>query len=178
MVRNKKQTAWIGVLLAVLLLGGTGCADKAEETTDTQATAAVTTETAETQTLPTVPTEAPVVTKTVELKYWDVDIPDDMVWEEHTEEQNYWVDFGMMLEGEWVRLYSIHIGDVVVEKVLGEYMQDGVSRTVGVNTYSLSTQIILDREETGAMFTARMETLEDVVQAMALNQNFSVEIVK
>jgi len=175
---QKKRTVWIGVLLAVVLLGSAGCSDKTEETMDTQATAEVAATPGETQaqTVPFLPAEAPPKTVTAELRYWDVELPEDMIWEEHTEGETYRVEFGMMLDGEKIMLYSVHIGDAPVEKVLGTFTVDGISRNVGVNTYRLATQMILTSDETGATFAARMETLEDVIQAMALNKDFTVGI--
>lgn len=173
MARYKKQTVWLSICLAVLLLGGTGCSDKAEEMTDMQATAEVMTEAAETQTLLPIQTETPVRTRTAELQYWNVALPEDMTWQEFTDGENYRVEFGIMLGGEHVLLYTIHVGDAAVEEVLGEFAVDGIIKTVGVNTHRLSTQMPMTSEDAASLFSARMDTLEDVIWALEQNEDFS-----
>ena len=164
-------------MLAVVLLGSAGCSSDAPNTAEPRATTEMAaTETVEMQILPPVQTEAPVRKKTAELRYWSVALPEDITWQEFTDGENYRVEFGMMLGGERVMLYSIHVGDTVADKVLGELTVDGVSKIVSVTTYRLSAQMIMTSEEIASIFSARMDTLEDVILEMEQSKEFIREM--
>ena len=178
---GKKKTVLAGVLLAVFLLGGTGCADKTEDAAGTQAAAAADaaeTVQAQPQTPSTQATEALYETNKAALRYWDVELPEDMFWQEFTEGEAYRVEFGMTLEGEKVMLYTVHVGDAAVQEVLGSLLVDGVDKMVGVNTYGLATQMIMVSEETTTTFSARMDTLKDVIRTLEQNEDFIREIAE
>ena len=171
----------VGILLAVFLFGAAGCSDPGADTAETQA---VTEAAAETGTLQEIPeTEetlpaATVPTQRVSLRYWDVELPEDISVEEYAKEDSYRADFSITVEGDRILLYSVQLGEPVAENVLGVFADDSGIKKVSVRTYTLATQIMMPNETVPDRFLDRMKSLEIVIQAIRENSKFSEDLME
>lgn len=111
-------------------------------------------------------------TQTVNLAYWEVELLEDMDWEESDVDGIYKADFYGMLGGERIRLYTVSLGVASAETALGAFVTDGMTRTLGVETYSVSSQVDLTNEELATTYGVMMDTVNDVLQAIMESENY------
>ena len=110
--------------------------------------------------------------QSVQLKYWTVQIPGNMTWEEKTEGSVYQVDFYGMVNGEKRNLYSIVLGEENPESVIGVYTADGTDRTVSVKTYDASAQLAQMDDNAAQVYGTMMDSINEVLQVITVDKNF------
>lgn len=115
----------------------------------------------------------PVGSREVKLRYWNVTLPENVLYEETVEEDTYRVDFYCELSGERVALYYIGLGDMDAETVLGMFRADGVQKPVAVGTYDLMGYEQWP-EEVQSTIHQMMESINDVIQVITSSQDFSI----
>ena len=111
-------------------------------------------------------------TQTADLAYWEVELLENMDWEESSTDGIYKVDFYGMLGVERIRLYTVSLGAAPAETALGAFVTDGKTRTLGVETYNISSQVDLANEELMTTYGVMMDTVNDVLQAIMESENY------
>ncbi len=111
-------------------------------------------------------------TQTVGLTYWEVELPENMEWEESNIDGIYKVDFYGLFGGERIRLYTISLGEASAETALGAYTADGMTRTLGLEIHSIDKQIDWMGEEGMAIYGNMMDTINDVLQVIMGSENY------
>ena len=111
--------------------------------------------------------------QTVELIYWNLELPASMEWEEKASGDVYQVDFYGNIGDARVLLYSIYFGEANAESVVGTYTVDGEEKTLSADTYSLEMQIPDADEQTRADYYTQMRTINDVLKVIMSSENFS-----
>ena len=111
-------------------------------------------------------------TQTADLAYWEVELLENMDWEESSTDGIYKVDFYGMLGEERIRLYTVSLGAAPAETALGAFVTDGKTRTLGVETYNISSQVDLANEELMTTYGVMMDTVNDVLQAIMESENY------
>ena len=81
--------------------------------------------------------EEPVGTSEAILKYWEVEIPENVYWEETDNELGYRVNFYGIVNDRRVDLYTIGWGEMESHYSLGTIMIDDVERDIQVYIYDL-----------------------------------------
>ena len=111
-------------------------------------------------------------TQTADLAYWEVELLENMDWEESSTDGIYKVDFYGMLGEERIRLYTVSLGAAPAETALGAFVTDGKTRTLGVEIYNISSQVDLANEELMTTYGVMMDTVNDVLQAIMESENY------
>ena len=106
------------------------------------------------------------------MKYWSVDLPEGVTWEETTEGYFYQVAFYGEVSGTRIRLYSITIDDEPVGNPLGTMEIDGEQKTVSVRIDGL-TQMEAMTEAEQDMIYSMMDTINDVVPQITSSEHFT-----
>jgi hypothetical protein len=106
------------------------------------------------------------------MKYWSVDLPAGVTWEETTEGYFYQVAFYGEVSGTRIRLYSITIDDEPVGNPLGTMEIDGEQKTVSVKIDGL-TQMEAMTEAEQDMIYSMMDTINDVVPQITSSEHFT-----
>ena len=114
----------------------------------------------------------PAVMEEVKLRYWNVVLPKNVLFEETVEDGNYRVDFYGEVSGERIDLYYIGIGEMQADTNLGFYTVDGVKKPVMVKSYSMAEYETWE-EENRLVIYQMMESLNNVVQVIVNDENFS-----
>lgn len=113
-----------------------------------------------------------VGTQEVKLRYWTVTLPENVLYEETVDSDTYRVDFYGEVSGERIDLYFIGLGDMEAETILGMFTADGVQKPVAVETHNLDGYEGWPEEERGVIYQM-MESVNDVIQAIVSDKNFS-----
>ena len=104
-----------------------------------------------------------------ELRYWTVNLPTDV----ETEENGiYRADFYGTIRGQRIPLYTITLGDAAAPTLLGNLQVDGEARPVGVQSHFSQPDGNWTPEEISNSYR-QMETIDLVIQAITLSENFS-----
>lgn len=114
----------------------------------------------------------PVGTQEVKLRYWTVTLPDNVLFEETVDGDTYRVDLYGEVSGERIDLYFIGLGDMEAETILGMFTADGVQKPVAVETHSLDGYEGWPEEERTVIYQM-MESVNDVIQVIVSDKNFS-----
>ena len=114
----------------------------------------------------------PVAVEEVKLRYWDVVLPGNVMFEETMEGGNYRVDFYGEVSGERIDLYYIGLGEMQADTKLGMYIVDGVQKPVMVKSYSMAEYESWEKENKLVIYQM-MESLNTVVQVIVADENFS-----
>lgn len=115
-------------------------------------------------------------TRTAELIFWAIELPVNIEWEERTENQYYAADFYGILGGERILLYTVSLGDKDVSNAIGMYAIDGGKTPVSVKTHSYDTRTVWLGEAYAAEYAALMETVNDVIQVIISDENYSADM--
>ena len=109
-----------------------------------------------------------------QLTYWTLELPNDMTWTESNENGEYQAIFYGTVQDQQVALYTVRIGHVQAQSVLGKYRVNGEEKTLSVESYGLSqheTWTDEDFLEAGEM----METINDLIQVIDASADFTAE---
>lgn len=110
----------------------------------------------------------------VTMTYWTVTLRGSMSWAETVEEETYKATIYGMIQGKRVALYSVYIGDVGAEAVLGMFEIDGMKKPVSIETYELDRDGTWE-EEDYTTANRMMDTINDVIDAIMQSKQFSTE---
>lgn len=117
----------------------------------------------------------PGISAVSSLKYWNVELPAAISWQENESEGNYRADFFGEVANRKIMLYTVYLGESVPDAtVLGKYEVDGVKKDVSVTSSPLN---MLDGWTEADMTTAGtlMDTINDVIRMITSSEQFSVE---
>ena len=106
------------------------------------------------------------------MKYWTVELPESITWEESTEGDLYQVNFYGKVASTQIKLYSICIGDEGPGNPLGTMEIDGKSKTVFVKIEGLSQADMMSETERSIVYSM-LDTVNDVVQQIVSSKHFS-----
>lgn len=118
-----------------------------------------------------------VVVKEVEkqLKLWNVQLPENMEWEETTGENSYQVVFYGNANGERRKYYAVAIGEPTLETVLGSYQYEDTALVVSVESYDLPDPDGWPENAIAEMYMT-MGSINDVIQAIMESEDFTEQI--
>lgn len=111
----------------------------------------------------------------INLDYWSISVPDNMEWEEVSQDGSYFVTFYGNVNGEKIKLYAISVGEPELKSVLGNYTIDGIAKSVSVESYDLPVTDGWTEEAITELYTM-MSTINDVIQVIMSSENFSAEL--
>lgn len=106
------------------------------------------------------------------LRYWKVTLPENVLYTETDENGIYRADFYGEVSGERIDLYTIFVGNMESETVLGYYTVDGEQAPVVIETYDMDAYDIWPEEERIVIFEM-MESLNTMVQTIVEDKNFT-----
>ena len=112
------------------------------------------------------------VNNTAQMKYWKINIPNAMEWEETTEGGIYKVTFYGTFSGVRINLYTICLGDAKAKDVIGTYKADGEQKPLSVEITGMN-QIEKVLESDRSMVYALMDTINDVIKQITSSKNYS-----
>ena len=115
---------------------------------------------------------APVGAREVRLKNWKLTLPENVYYTETEENGNYRVDVYGDVSGERVDLYTIGLGEMEGESVLGWYTVGGKQQPVVIQTYSLDAYDVWPDEERLVIYDM-MNTLNTLIQTIMSDKDFS-----
>jgi hypothetical protein len=111
------------------------------------------------------------------LKYWSVELIENMNWEEIETDSLYQANFYGTICGEEVLLYSIGLGEMQADYSIGAFLVNGAARSVYLKVHTLP--ISQDWTEAEINEGYRMlETLNKVTDAIMSSENYSEETPK
>lgn len=110
-----------------------------------------------------------------ELKFWKFELPKTMELMEHDQNGLYWVDFYCSVSEERVLIYTVYLGETEVDTLIGYYTADGVQKPVGVKTADIQPKGHWSDEDI-ATVNAFMATINDVIQVIMADENFSEQM--
>lgn len=120
----------------------------------------------------TVPTEE----QRVSMKYWNVDVLEEIEWEEVEQKDLYRADFYAELHGERTLLYSISLGETETgDYTIGYFSVDGKYRPVWINVYALNITEAWEEEEITTGYRM-LETLNAVTDVIIASSNYAEDI--
>lgn len=105
------------------------------------------------------------------LSYWKVSLPSAMTCAESEQDGVYQATFTCNIGGKAVSLYTVCLGDSDGESAIGYYTANGEKRMVSVKPHDIQTDT-LSQEELEIVY-AMMDTVNDVLQAIRQDKNFS-----
>ena len=108
------------------------------------------------------------------MRYWTVDLPDDMWVEENMVEGNYEAVFYCSILGEHVAIYKVCIGEVTAETELGLFDVEGVKKTVSVGSFDIPENPNWSSEDYSMAYRL-METINLVIETIMQSEHFSME---
>ena len=117
----------------------------------------------------------PVKDGVAAMKYWSVDLPENIIWEELVQEKLYCLNFYGTLHGERTALYSVGIGEMEADYTVGTFLVDGEERIVNVRIFDLPVTDQWNEEEISAGYRM-LETVNDVIDAIMSSENFSEQM--
>lgn len=115
---------------------------------------------------------APVGTREVKLRYWNVVLPENVQCVETEENGSYCVKFYGEVGGEQINLYMILVGNGEAETSLGFYTVDGERKPVRVQTYDMEPYANWSEEDQTIIYRM-MESLNTVIQTIVADEKFS-----
>lgn len=113
-------------------------------------------------------------TKASSLTYWTVELPGNMTWTETEEDGEYQAIFYGAVQGEQVPLYTVRIGDIEAQSVLGKYRVNGQEKTLSVESFDLAQNEGWSDDDYSAAYRM-MSTINDVIQAIMTSEAFAAE---
>ena len=109
--------------------------------------------------------------KELSLSYWNVSLPQNITCVETEQDGIYRATFKCRVGDKEIDLYTVCLGDSEAESVVGQFATNGKSRLVSVELHELNTDT-LSQEEIEIVY-AMMDTINDVLQAIRQDKNFS-----
>lgn len=109
------------------------------------------------------------------LDYWNISVPDNMEWEETSENGRYLVTFYGNVNGEKIKLYVVAVGTPELKSVLGGYSMEGTVKPVSVESYDLPVTDNWTEEAITELYTM-MATINDVIKVIMSSEDFSAEL--
>lgn len=106
------------------------------------------------------------------MKYWSVDLPEAIIWEEIIYDDIYQVNFYGDVAATRIKLYSVCVGDIEVENPLGTMEIDGEVKMVSIRIDGLD-QLNMMSEEDQSIAYSMMDTVNDVVQEIVSSEYFT-----
>ena len=116
--------------------------------------------------------QEPVKSGDVKLRYWNVELPENVQFTESEENGIYRVEFYGEVSGERIDLFMIGLGEMKAETMLGMYTVNGVQKPVMIQTSDLSAYDIWPEEER-MMIHQMMAPLNTLIQTIVTDENFS-----
>ena len=114
----------------------------------------------------------PGAQRTAVMKYWSVDLPTAVTWEEITEGDIYRVSFFGEIDTKRIKLYTISIGDESAENPLGTMDINGKTKTVSVKIEGMSQMETMSETEQDMIYSM-MDTINDVILTITQSEQFS-----
>ena len=108
------------------------------------------------------------------LMYWSLVLPGNMSWVETNEDGEYQAVFYGKVKGEQVPLYTVRIGEVEAQTVLGKYRVDDLEKKVSVESYDLPHYENWQEEDYSTAYQM-MATINDVIQIIDASADFIPE---
>ena len=109
----------------------------------------------------------------IKLRYWKVELPDNVQYVETEEDGVYCVNFYGEAGGEKINLYMIALGNIEVETILGWYTVDGRQLPVGVRTFNIEAYDSWSKEDR-IVLSNMMNSLNTVINGITGDKNFSM----
>lgn len=109
--------------------------------------------------------------KELSLSYWNVSLPQNITCVETEQDGIYRATFKCHVGDKEIDLYTVCLGDSEVESVIGQFATNGRSRLISVELHELNADT-LSKEELEIVY-AMMDTINDVLQAIRQDKNFS-----
>lgn len=117
----------------------------------------------------------PVNVRDAVISYWTFSLPETMEYEELEQAEQYEIRFYGNVAGERIALYTVFLGEPVGSTQLGTYELDGINRIVSVENYPMVPKETWT-EESIASYYMMMSTINDVLQVIMSNENFSEQL--
>lgn len=108
------------------------------------------------------------------LKYWTISVLENMYWEETVSENAYQVSFKGNIDSRQIEIYSISIGAVAYENVLGSWELNGSCLPVSVRTFENVVDASWTEEEINTYYNM-LDTLNEAIQVIISCENFAEE---
>ena len=113
----------------------------------------------------------------VQMKYWQIKVPDAIEWEERTEGDTYKVTFYGTAGQARIKLYTICLGDPDAQEILGMYKADGEEKPLSVE-YAPMDQVAGLSEDDLAVAYAMFDTINDMMSQIRQSKNFSDQLAE
>lgn len=81
--------------------------------------------------------ETPAEIQKVELQYWNVELPNNIYWEEIQDENGYRVIFYGFIQNTRIELYVLGWGKMEWDYSIGEFKMDEQNREIGVRIFDI-----------------------------------------
>ena len=108
----------------------------------------------------------------VSLAYWALELPGNMTWTETNKDGEYQVVFSGWVQGEQVPLYTVRIGEIEAQSVLGTYRIGGEEKTLSVESFDLPRREDWTEDDYSTAYRM-METINDVIGVIDASQQFT-----
>ena len=109
------------------------------------------------------------------MRYWTVELPENISWEEIVGDTLYRVNFYGVLHNERILLYSIGFGEMDADYSIGTFLVDGEERIINVRISELPVTDEWTDEEISTGYRM-LETVNDVIDAIMSSENFSEQM--
>lgn len=106
---------------------------------------------------------------------WNFQLPEMVQWEEIRNEDAIKLVFFADINGTRADLYALAIGGEPLQSVLGQYLSDGEMKPISIGTCSTPDMEGWD-EKNLTNYYQMMDSINDVIQAVQSNENFSEEV--
>lgn len=113
--------------------------------------------------------------KTEEILYWKISLPKAVSWQSSEDDGTHKIAFRATVGEKDIALYTIALGDIAGENAIGQYTHQGKTQYITVEICDLDAQGPLTQEELTAAHVL-MDTVNDVLQAIRSDGNFSSEL--
>ena len=110
------------------------------------------------------------------FKYWNITLPEQMRWEESTE-NGYFVTFYYDMGEERIALYAISIGNPILRSEIGFYLLEGDWKIVSLESYELPETDGWSDAQITELYTM-MSTINDVLQTITSSENYAEEMLE
>lgn len=111
------------------------------------------------------------------MKYWQIDIPDAIEWEEVTEGDTYKLTFYGTVGQTRIELYAICLGDSDTQEILGVFTADGEKKSLWVEYASMDQLEGFSEDDLAAAY-AMFDTINDIMPQITQNKNFSDQLAE
>ena len=112
-----------------------------------------------------------------QMKYWQIEVPEALEWEETTEGDTYKVTFYGMVGQARIKLYAICLGDPNAQDVLGMYTANGEKKLLSVE-YAPMDQMENLSEDDLVVAYAMFDTINEIMPQIRQDKNFSDQVVE